>query len=309
MQKLKYIYFILFFLVSAKACAQKDGDVFVFVLGIAQDGGYPHMGCMKQCCMRAWEHDSLKKYVVSIALVDPADKKWWIFEATPDIKEQLHYFQMLTQGQYNYLPDGIFVTHAHIGHYTGLMDLGKEVMSTKNVPVYALPRMKSFLETNGPWSQLVSQKNIEIHPLTTDSSVTLADHITVSAFLVPHRDEYSETGGFRITTRNKKYLFIPDINKWDLWTRNIVSEVQSVDFALIDATFFDSTELPNRNMKSVPHPFVRETMSLFSSTSRETKSKIYFIHFNHTNPLLWDDKKKKDIRKAGFNLARQGEKL
>ena len=88
----------------------------VIVLGVAQDGGYPHLGCEKECCTKAWANDSLKKNVVALALVDPIEKKWYLFEATPDIHKQLQLFKTLTKGIYNYLPSGIFITHAHIGH-------------------------------------------------------------------------------------------------------------------------------------------------------------------------------------------------
>src|SRR4051812_48433611 len=119
----------------------QNSSAHLLVLGVAQDGGFPHIGCSKKCCTAAWKNPSLKKYVVSLALVDPASKRWWLFEATPDIKEQLHYFQKLTKGAYKYLPDGIFLTHAHIGHYTGLMQLGREAMGTKELKVFTLPRM------------------------------------------------------------------------------------------------------------------------------------------------------------------------
>ena len=286
------------------ASAQGDAP-YIQVLGIAQDGGYPHMGCSKQCCTRAWEDASVRRSVVCLALVDPVSKKWWLFEATPDIKEELHYFQSLTKGKYNYLPEGIFITHAHIGHYTGLMELGREVMNTKSEPVYVLPKLKAFLENNGPWSQLVTLQNIAIQQLTADSAVQLTNGISVTAFTVPHRDEYSETAGFRIATPRRKYLFIPDINKWDVWDRDIIAQVKSVDIAMVDATCYDSTELAGRN-KVIQHPFVTETMDKFSAESSDMKSKIYFIHFNHTNPLLWDADKRKQVRKLGFNIAEQG---
>jgi pyrroloquinoline quinone biosynthesis protein B len=244
--------------------------------------------------------------VVCLALVDSLNKKWWLFEATPDIKEQLHYFQTLTHGRYKFLPDGIFITHAHIGHYTGLMELGKEVMGANDVKVYVLPKMKTFLENNGPWSQLVKLHNINIVPLQADNAVFLSQIITVTAFTVPHRDEYSETAGFKIFTTHKKYLFIPDINKWEKWDRGIVKEAGAVDVAFVDATFYDSTELPGRNMREVPHPLVTETMHLFENTDKETKAKIHFIHFNHTNPLLWDKQKQDEVRKAGFGIAEHG---
>ena len=298
--------FCLLLLLSQIVYAQNDKP-YIQVLGISQDGGYPHMGCQRKCCAMAWTNDSMKRTVVCLALVDPASKKWWLFEATPDIKQQLHYFQTLTHGQYRFLPDGIFVTH--IGHYTGLMELGKEVMSAKDIPVYCLPKMAAFLESNGPWSQLVKLNNITLHPMHADSAIYLTDKISVTAFTVPHRDEYSETAGFKISTGDKKYLFIPDINKWDKWERSIVDEVKTVDVALVDATFYEEGELPGRNMSEVPHPFVSETMKLFEHEDAAIKAKIHFIHFNHTNPLLWDAGKRDDVRKAGFNIAVQGGKL
>lgn len=267
------------------------------------------MGCKRTCCEKAWKDNASKRFVVSLALVDPAAKKWWLFEATPDIKEQLQYFRQLTKESYKYLPDGIFITHAHIGHYTGLMELGREVMNTKDIPVYILPKLKSFLETNGPWSQLVTLHNITLQPLQASTPVTLSETISVMALIVPHRDEYSETAGFKIITANKKYLFIPDINKWEKWDRNIIDEVQATDIALLDATFNDGGELPNMRMSEVPHPFVTETMQVFENTGSATKAKIHFIHLNHTNPLLWDTAKQNAFKQTGYNLAQQGERL
>ena len=292
--------------VSARAQALTP---YMIVLGSAQDGGYPHAGCQKKCCAAAWNNDSLRSYTVSLALVDPQSKKWWLFEATPDIKYQLQYFRTLTDSQYAYLPSGIFITHAHIGHYTGLAQLGREVMNTKEMPVYALPRMAAFLQTNGPWSQLVSLKNISISRLFTHAGQLLNDRIVVESFTVPHRDEYSETAGFRIKAGKRTYLFIPDIDKWEKWDKNIVEEVKAVDVAFLDATFSDEGELPERKMSEVPHPFVSETLLLFKGEEESVKNKLHFIHFNHTNPLLWDEKAIEQFESTGANLAQQGDEL
>jgi len=277
----------------------------IIVLGTAQDAGYPQMGCARSCCELAHKHDSLKQYVVSLALIDPQQKKWWLFEATPDIKEQLYLFAEVTRGQFNFLPDGIFITHAHMGHYTGLAQLGREVMNSNQIPVYVLPRLKKFLETNGPWSQLVSLQNVSLIELNETVPLSLPGNISVNSFRVPHRDEFSETAGFKIITPAKRWLFIPDIDKWSKWNKNIIDEVKSVDIAFLDATFFSEDELPNRTMSEVPHPLVTETIELFKSETAETKSKIHFIHFNHTNPLLFDAAFQKQLKSNGFNQARE----
>ncbi len=286
--------------------AQSIQRPYIQLLGTAQDAGYPQMGCTRNCCAAAWKNNSLRKWVVSFALVDPASKKWWLFEATPDIKYQLQLFQQLNKGQYPFLPDGIFITHAHIGHYTGLMQLGREVMNAQQTPIYVLPKLKIFLETNGPWSQLVKLNNIHIHALQPDSIQVINERIGVTPFTVPHRDEYSETAGFNIRAGDKKILFIPDIDKWQKWNRNIVQEITYADIALIDATFYDSNELPGRDIREIPHPLVTETVELFKSSPVTIRNKVYFIHFNHTNPLLWNNFTQKAVQQQGFHIAQQG---
>ena len=240
-----------------------------------------------------------------LGLVDLKNQKKYIFDATPDFTQQVHNLKNdhLNNGK---VIDGVFLTHAHIGHYTGLMYLGFEALGAKDIPVYAMPKMKTYLESNGPWSQLVSMKNIQFKELQNDSTLVLDTNLKVTPFLVPHRDEYSETVGYKIEGQNKSALFIPDINKWELWENDIVEEVKNVDYAFIDATFFKDGEIP-RPMKDIPHPFIVETTKLFENESIDTKSKIYFIHLNHTNPALNSTHRLKDsIQNLGFNFAREG---
>jgi pyrroloquinoline quinone biosynthesis protein B len=295
---------VLLLFLSITGSAQNTGQPYILILGVAQDGGYPHMGCNKICCAMAWKNPEMQRAVVSIALVDPKAKKWYLFDATPDIKKQIKDFGDRTKNLYPYLPDGIFITHAHIGHYTGLMEFGREVMNTKNLNVYVLPKLKSFLEENGPWSQLVKLQNIKITTLEQDKPFEIGE-TKVTAFAVPHRDEYSETAGFEIATNAKKYLFIPDIDKWSKWNKNIIEMVKKVDFAFLDATFYSAEELGNRPISEVPHPLVTETEKLFEHEPASVKSKIQFIHLNHTNKLLWDKNAQKSFLKSGFNLAKQ----
>ncbi len=281
----------------------------IILLGVAQDGGYPHIGCTKACCEKAWLNDTLKNHPISFALMDTLEKKWWLFEATPDITEQLQLFRELTDSAFTYLPEGVFITHAHIGHYTGLMYFGREAMQTSGIAVYTLPRMADYLLNNGPWSQLLVLKNIIVYPMQADSLYQLSPQISVTAFTVPHRDEFSETAGFKIKAGGKNVLFIPDIDKWEKWDRSIIAEVHKTDIALLDATFYLPDELPGRKMEEIPHPFVTETMQLFEGESAQEKNKIIFIHFNHTNPLLWDPALREALHTMGFNAGYCGENI
>ncbi|WP_103864837.1 MBL fold metallo-hydrolase [Aquimarina sp. I32.4] len=278
---------------------------YITVLGIAQDGGFPHINNTDEF-IETKEGKSDKELVTSLGVIDITNDKKFIFEATPDMPQQL---AILDENHLhnNRIVDGIFLTHAHIGHYTGLMYLGREAMGAKRIPVYAMPRMQSFLENNGPWSQLVSLNNIQINPIQADSAIRLTNSIQVAPFLVPHRDEFSETVGYKVIGDHKKALFIPDINKWSLWKKNIVAEVKQVDYAFIDATFFKNGEIP-RPMAEVPHPFIEETITLFKNEPREIKNKIIFIHFNHSNPAIKKGgQERQSLEKEGYRFANTGD--
>lgn len=279
---------------------------YITILGISQDAGYPQIDCDKECCNAYYEGTEPKKLVSCLGLVDLLSKQKWLFDATPDISLQVLDLKKnhLDNGK---VINGIFLTHAHIGHYTGLMYLGFEALGGDNIPVYAMPRMKTYLENNGPWSQLLTFNNIELRQLQNDSIIVLNNSLKVTPVLVPHRDEYSETVGYKIEGNNKSALFIPDIDKWHVWKKDIIEEVKKVDYAFLDASFFRDGEI-SRDMSKIPHPFTTETTSLFENESLETKTKIYFIHFNHTNPTILETHPLKDsIQNLGFNFAKEGD--
>ena len=301
---LNYRFFsILFiFLIPFFAFNQIKSNYTLKILGVVQDGGFPHLGNNITCC----ENIKQDKYVTSLMLVNNENNESFLFDASPDINKQLNFMGDRIKKDLK----GIFLTHAHIGHYTGLMYFGREALNSKLVNVYAMPRMKKFLEENGPWSQLVSLQNISIIELSNESKISIDSNVIVQPVEVPHRAEFSETVGYKIYGPNKTALFIPDIDKWYLWEKSIIDEIKQVDYAIIDATFYDSKEVNYRDISEIPHPFVTESMDLFDSIDIKEKNKIYFIHLNHTNPLINKQSDQyKLVRSKGYNVAEEGMKL
>ena len=300
--KLSSLSFSLIFWVFFSYSQTIESD-YIQVLGIVQDAGYPHIGCEKDCCKVVSPGDY---FVSCLGLVDKTNNKRYLFDATPDIHNQINLLEKFPEAN---LIDGIFLTHAHIGHYTGLMYLGREGLGGKNIMVYALKRMARFLKKNGPWDQLVKLNNISIQTIYNKEFVKLSENIFVIPIRVPHRDEYSETVGYKIIGKSKKILFIPDIDKWDEWKKSIIEEVKLVDYAFIDGTFYNGSEL-NRDMREIPHPSIEETLELFSNQPLAERNKIYFIHINHTNPILTNKNGIRDlVESLGFNIAERGLKF
>ena len=272
----------------------------ITVLGNVQDGGLPHIRCEKKCC----NNRSADLKVTSLGLSLPNNQGFYLFEASPDISYQLRYMHTKYESSFK----GVFLTHAHIGHYSGLMYLGKEALGAKNTPVYVMNRMSTFLTDNGPWSQLVSQSNIKLFNLNKDQPHNISNNVSVEPVLVPHRDEFSETVGYFIKGSNKTAFFLPDIDKWESWSTSLSDIVMSSDFLFIDATFYDNSEINYRPVESIPHPFVIETMEVLKLLPKKDRNKIYFIHMNHTNPML-DPNSEIALRvlEEGYNIAKIGQ--
>lgn len=283
------------------------------VLGVAQDGGIPQAGDKDH---PGWHDPTFHRRVVSLAVVDgrgDGEARRWLFEATPDLPSQLHTLDELAPVSGKPGLAGIFLTHAHAGHYTGLLFLGFEIIGAAQTPVYALPRMAAYLRQNGPWEQLVRYQNVDLRELAAGESVALADDLAVTPFLVPHREEYSEVGGFRIDGPRRSVLFIPDINgweEWDEWGIHIEDRIREVDVAYLDGSFWDQGEVPGRDMSTFPHPLMRRSMERFAALPATERQKIRFLHLNHTNPVVdAQGKERSELRGAGMSLAEELERI
>ncbi len=297
-QAMKTLIYTLLLFGSLKS----ENSPYVVVLGIAQDGGLPHAGCVQKCCKKSWSTGENEK-VSSIGIIDPRTGQSWLIDATPDFASQLN----ILENVHNTKLSGIFLTHAHIGHYIGLLQLGREVMGAKNMPVYAMPKMQTFLKNNSPWNQLLSIGNIKILSLQDSKEIKLTRDVYIEPFLVPHRDEFSETVGYRIVSQNRSLVYIPDIDKWSKWDQDIFKVVLHTDYALLDGTFYSSNEIPHRDMSEIPHPFIIETMDLLNDMNSKNRKKIYFIHFNHSNPAINHTSSVSNIiRSKRFNVAKEG---
>ena len=279
--------------------------MFIHVLGTAQDGGYPQIGCNGACCNLAWKNPELKKYPSSLAVVDQSKRKYWIFDITPEVKSQVHLLD-----SFECSLSGIFITHAHIGHYMGLINLGLEVMNLKEIPVYIMPRMRDFIMGNTLLNQLVENNNINLITLEENQIVGVNNLLSVEAFSVSHRNELSETVGYKIIGKSKTAIYLPDIDSWRNFENKLRSLINTNDILYIDGTFYDKNEIPSRDTSKIPHPEIKETIKMLSDLSPADRKKIHFIHFNHTNDAIrYKSKIHERILDNGFSISRENQQF
>jgi pyrroloquinoline quinone biosynthesis protein B len=298
--------------------AEASNEPYLVVLGVAQDGGYPQIACEEPLCDAARRDPSRARFVASLLLVDPRPRadgrgRRWLFDATPDLARQVelarpHGGAPRGEGARPPLFDGVFLTHAHAGHYVGLWQLGREAYGSAPTLVHATPRTCGFLRENGPWSLLVDAAHIAPQELVPGTRLELAPDLTVTAIEVPHRAEFTDTVAFVIEGPTRSALFLPDIDKWERFERPIEGLVAAVDVAYLDGTFFDGDELPGRDMAQIPHPFVVESLARFEPLAAAERAKVRFLHLNHSNPLLdATSEATARVRAAGLAVAAQGE--
>jgi len=286
-------------------------DWVVEVLGTAQDAGVPQFGCRCKNC-DYYHRKNIKLYASCIGLYNRKWKKFFIFDATPDIREQLffaeqHHKLNKLNLPLKYIPDGIFLTHAHIGHYTGLMHYGFESLNSNELKVYCSNEMANYLSENGPWSQLVDYHNISLNIISPGKESIVDPDCKIVPYLVPHRQEYTDTLCYRISGKEKSLIYIPDIDSWEEWDKSIIEVVQETDIVIIDGTFFDYTELPGRDKTKIPHPTIKSSIELLKPVVNSTETQVYFTHLNHSNPLvIYNNRENEYVKNNGFNVAKQG---
>ena len=278
------------------------------VLGSIQDGGLPQAGCYTERCERG---RSDPHYVSSLCITEPESGRAFLVDATPDLVRQMDLipgerFRELASRRRPF--EGILLTHAHIGHYLGLALLGREALAIDPTPCYCSARMADFLATNGPWSLMVEEGRLDLKILTPDRPTRLARDLEVTALPVPHRDEYSDTFGFVFRGPRRSLLYLPDIDRWDAWDRDIESVVESVDIAMLDATFYSAAEVGRRSQEQIPHPLVTDTMRRLGHAARSGRT-VALTHLNNSNPVLDEGSPERAaVLEAGFTVARAGQR-
>ncbi|HET9481838.1 MAG TPA: MBL fold metallo-hydrolase [Candidatus Polarisedimenticolia bacterium] len=286
--------------------------VTAIVLGVAQDGGLPHLGCVRDCCRAARRDPARARRVASLGLSVTApdgQRKIFLIDATPDIRSQID--SLLGPGEGAARPqglpvDGILLTHAHVGHYAGLIYLGRESMASRGVPLYASRRMAAFLSGNGPWRRLVEGRHVDLKELQPDRPVVLAPGLRATPIRVAHREEESDALGFLVEGPARRLLYIPDIDDWGRWDRDLAALVETVDVVLLDGTFYSAGEVPGRSLEEIPHPMIPATMDRLAGLVGAGR-RVAFIHLNHTNPARRAGSPElAEIERRKFEIARDG---
>lgn len=264
------------------------------VLGSAQDGGVPQLG------MRPAQR---QRFAASLAILSD-DGRAFLIDASPDLRHQQR--ALLSHEWYSTRTDGtpfdgVALTHAHMGHYTGLVHFGVEGQAALGLPCWVTTRMSQYLTANQPWQALVVFGHLALNGLVAGEQFEPWPGLGMRPVVVPHRAEFTDTVGFSIENlaTGVSAFYLPDIDGWSDVTER---EVATHDISLVDTSFYSRDELPNRDMSTFPHPIATDTMDRFQHLTGDKM--IVLTHLNHSNPLTDPDSPEAlQASSRGFHIA------
>ncbi len=264
----------------------------LIVLGTAQDGGIPQLG--------SGPGTGAPRLVSSIAVVMD-DGTTLLADVSPDVKAQLAKLNQVAAYQKRKARnavDHITLTHAHMGHYTGLVQFGPEAHNAAALPTWVTASMATYLRDNQPWAALIEGGHLDINSDTGLGGFPIAPGLMLRLVPVPHRAEFTDTVGISV---NNEALFIPDIDSWEAWP-GAEEEVARHRICLLDASYSSLEEIPGRDLTDIPHPLVSDTLARFGHLTNERR--LILTHINHSNPIADPQSKAAaQVRESGFEVA------
>jgi pyrroloquinoline quinone biosynthesis protein B len=279
----------------------------LLILGVAQDGGLPHLGCNAACCAHAKQSGRVET-PACIAIGNADTGGVLLLEATPSIVSQVNSIDLLWpwhSGSGSFV-NAIAITHAHIGHYTGLMHLGREGAATDNMPVHVSSAVANVLRTNAPWSNLVDEGHVSLFEFHAGEQEEPVQGIRIEPLTVEHRNELADTVAFKVHGPHRTALFCPDIDQWGNALERLLD---GVDIALLDGTFYDESELPGRDRAVIGHPTIVDTMERIEAMGASRPADVRFIHLNHSNAVFHAGAAADDVNARGFRVAKAGDRI
>ncbi len=301
--------------------------MFIKVLGAAAGGGYPQWNCNhpNSRLARIKSTNALPRTQSSIA-VSSDRNKWYIFNASPDLRQQLWCNPELmpnSDDPLRYSPImGVVLTNADVDHTAGLINLRE----SQKFSLYATKRVLDVLGKNTIFNVL-NPKFVNRIPIMLNNSFKLNDTennfsgISVTPFSVPGKvalwleDEKKgnnfgsveeDTIALEVSDGNNKFYYIPACASIPEW---LLEKLDNSALVFFDGTLWQDDEMIIQNVgiktgKRMGHISMSGENGSIESLNKIKINRKIFIHINTTNPALLEDSKERAVaNKNGWEIA------
>ncbi|OLL70881.1 Coenzyme PQQ synthesis protein B [Pseudonocardia sp. Ae168_Ps1] len=290
----------------------------VRILGSAAGGGFPQWNCGCPGCraVRDGTRPATPRTQSSIA-VSPDGERWWLVNASPDVRTQLADTPALHPTGDRASPlQGVLLTDAEIDHTLGLVLLREG----SGVHVHATAASERTLRA-GTGLLDTLEKFCPVHwtPVVPGTGHDLGG-LVYRAFDVPtaKHDRFGTGGdsagrvvGYRFTdtASGRSAVYLPGVQQL---TPAVLGELAGADVLLIDGTTWHDDEmirlgLASKTAHDMGHLHVGGPGGSLDVLSRLGLPRVVYVHVNNTNPILLDDSDERaEVEKAGFTVGTDG---
>lgn len=298
----------------------------IHVLGSAAGGGFPQWNCNCPNC-DAWRKGSKRvtaRTQSSIA-VSANDVDWVLFNASPDILQQIRSFPALQPARS--LRDtairAIFLMDAQIDHTTGLYML-REHRQPHELWCHALVR-EDLMSGNPLLKVLAHYCGVNWHDVPLDDAgfsmggvaglhFTALSLISNAPPYSPHRDHPQPGDNVGVSIKDqasgKRLFYAPGLGQMEppVW-----AAMQAADCLLVDGTLWTDDEMISlgaskktaRAMGHLPQSGPGGMLEWLDQLPTSTRKIL--IHINNTNPILDEDSpQRQELTRRGIEVAHDG---
>ena len=304
----------------------------ILVIGSAAGGGFPQWNCNCSNSSKARKNPEKAKPRTqsSIAVSVDDGNKWFLFNASPDLRQQINEnIELQPKKGIRHSPiQGVFLTNGDVDHIAGLLNLRE----SHPLSIYATSKVLKILKNNSVFNVL-NPKFVERREVKLNKTILLEDKnknsldIEVEVFPVPGKvalyledetkgkdfgTEEEDTIGLKIVDKKtKKYFFyLPACAQM---TENLKNKLKNAPLVFFDGTLWKDDEMllaevgVNKTGTRMGHMSMsgpKGTIKMFKDLNVEKK---FFIHINTTNPaLLEDSDQRKEINEEGWEVSYDG---
>jgi len=302
----------------------------ILVLGAAAGGGFPQWNSNDPVARRARAGDVMTRPRTQSSIAVSTDrKKWVLFNASPDLRQQInenHQLQPTADSPLRASPiAAVVLTNADVDHVAGLLNLRE----SQKFAVYGHDRVLDVLTRNSIFNVL-NPDFVARLPMPLDTDLALRDgnnedlEVRVRAFAVPGKvalwleDKNAknfgtadgDTIGLEIMDGSgSSFFYIPACAQM---TPELAARLRGAALVFFDGTLWRDDEMiaasvgtkTGGRMGHMSCDGDQGSIAAFAGLNVQRK---IFIHINNTNPLFVANSPERAIAKAaGWQVAEDG---
>ncbi len=295
------------------------------VLGSSAGGGLPQFNCNCDNCKGYREgKTTIKRRTQSSITISEDGENWVLFNASPDILEQIHNSPFLhpTKKRETKIKAIVFID-GQIDHTTGLLMLREgcphEVYCTKEVneelnTSFPLFKMLKHWDGGGTnYHEIIPNNKMFEIPVMPNHEFYALPLISNAPPYSKYRDQPRDGDNIGVVvvnkTTGKRLFYLPGLGVLE---KHIIEEMAKADVLLLEGTLWTNDEMIKGNFSKklgteMGHIPLNGEEGLIKLLDTLEKPRKILIHINNTNPILDESNDEyKELISHGIEVSYDG---